>query len=96
MSERIKAFGKFRVVGNVDAQELEVWGNMTINGYLYELVHTTLTTDMQTSADAEHRKCKTLTLYGSLTLIGQNSGYMAEDAEKIWGSKIIREDDVDW
>lgn len=49
------------------------------------------------NADREvDRKCKKMILYGSLTLIGENSGYQVEGEEKIWGAIISREEDVDW
>jgi len=30
----MKGFGKLRILGNVDAQDVEVYGDTTINGFL--------------------------------------------------------------
>lgn len=35
-------------------------------------------------------------LYGSLTIVGPNSGYHVEEEEKIWGAIISREEDTSW
>lgn len=42
------------------------------------------------------RRCKKMTLYGTLTIIGENSGYQAEEEEKIWGAIISREEEARW
>ena len=36
------------------------------------------------------RKCKNLTAYGSVTLIGDDSYYEAEEGETVWGAKMVR------
>ncbi|KAH7354454.1 hypothetical protein B0T11DRAFT_342524 [Plectosphaerella cucumerina] len=74
-SEPVKGFGKLRTVGTCDAQDLEIYGNMVIDGYL---------------------KCRSLTLYGSLTLIGETSGYLVEGQEEVWGAKMLRDEEVQW
>jgi hypothetical protein len=33
--DKIKGFGKLRILGNADAQDIEVYGDTTINGFLY-------------------------------------------------------------
>lgn len=33
-SEQVKGFGKLRIVGTCDVQDLEIYGNMVIDGYL--------------------------------------------------------------
>jgi len=36
------------------------------------------------------RKCKNLTAYGSITTVGDESFYEVDEAEKVWGAKMIR------
>ena len=33
--DKIKGCGKLKVVGTLEGTELEIYGNLTINGYLY-------------------------------------------------------------
>jgi hypothetical protein len=44
----------------------------------------------------DHRKCKRLVVYGSLTLIGQTSTYHVEDSEEVAGAKLMRDQEADW
>jgi hypothetical protein len=47
-------------------------------------------------ADIWDRKCRNLTLYGSLTLIGETSEYLVEGQEEVWGAKMLRDEEVQW
>lgn len=42
-----------------------------------------------------YRKCKSLTVYGSLTTIGDHSGYQVDEPETIWGSRIAKTEDYE-
>jgi hypothetical protein len=33
--DKIKGYGKLKVVGSLEGTELEIYGNLSINGYLY-------------------------------------------------------------
>jgi hypothetical protein len=33
-SDKIKGYGKLRIVGTLDGDELEIYGNLSITGYL--------------------------------------------------------------
>lgn len=36
--EKVKIFGKLTIVGTFEClKEIEVWGNLTIHGYMYDL-----------------------------------------------------------
>jgi hypothetical protein len=47
-------------------------------------------------ADVDHRKCKKLLVFGSLTLIGSESSYTVEETEEVAGAKMQREQEADW
>jgi hypothetical protein len=39
---------------------------------------------------SRNRKCKTLVAYSSVTTVGDESSYEAEEGETIWGARMIR------
>ncbi len=38
----------------------------------------------------QHRKCKNLTAYGSVTTVGDESWYEVEETATVWGAKLVR------
>jgi hypothetical protein len=48
--------------------------------------------EIWTAADSnmQHRKCKTLTAYASLTTVGDESWYEAEQGETVHGAKLVQ------
>ncbi|KAJ0325899.1 hypothetical protein Brms1b_000113 [Colletotrichum noveboracense] len=98
--DKVKGFGKLRVTGTCEAKELEIYGNTTIIGFLQvtdaPFLFSWSTTVIVMLTVPRCRKCKKMTLYGTLTIIGDNSGYQAEEEEKIWGAIISREEEARW
>lgn len=47
-------------------------------------------------ANYMYRRCRRLVVYGSVTLIGSDSWYSAEEPEQIAGPVVRREHEADW
>lgn len=78
-------------MGTLEGTELEIYGNVTVNGYLY--VSPFLDNEATLTSC---RRCKRLVVYGSLTLIGPESSYTVDETEEVAGAVLMREQEADW
>lgn len=89
------------ITGTFEAQSaIEVWGAVTIDGYMSVHPFSSFLNNpleegeaRRARADKINRKCKSLTAYGSITTVGDQSWYEVEGEETVWGAKLIERDD---
>ncbi|TDZ24252.1 hypothetical protein Cob_v003035 [Colletotrichum orbiculare MAFF 240422] len=86
---KIKTYGNIAVNGHLSVKDnMQGFGKLKVTGtcevaeleiYGNTIIHGFL-------------KCQTMTLYGSLTLIGPESGYWVDGEEKVWGALLSRDE----
>ncbi|GKT44040.1 uncharacterized protein ColSpa_04221 [Colletotrichum spaethianum] len=88
--DKVEAYGAVEVNGNLVCEDkVKGFGKLRVTG-------TCEAKDLEIYGNTTINGFLKMTLYGSLTIVGPNSGYHAEEEEKIWGAIISREEDVGW
>ncbi|KAI8278081.1 hypothetical protein K4K60_006518, partial [Colletotrichum sp. SAR11_57] len=91
--DKVEAYGGIEVNGNLSCDDkVKGFGKLRVTG-------TCEAKELEIYGNTTiigFLKCKKMTLYGTLTIIGENSGYQAEEEEKIWGAIISREEEARW
>ena len=91
-NDKIKGCGKLRVVGTLEGTDVEIYGNVSITGYLYVFSYGPYLDVRLTKLS----KCRRLVVYGNLTLIGGDSSYYVEESEQVAGAVMVRDTEPDW
>ncbi|GJC86465.1 hypothetical protein ColLi_09303 [Colletotrichum liriopes] len=88
--DKVEAYGAVEVNGNLVCDDkVKGFGKLRVTG-------TCEAKDLEIYGNTTINGFLKMTLYGSLTIVGPNSGYHVEEEEKIWGAIISREEDVGW
>ncbi|KAL8331248.1 hypothetical protein RB593_001949 [Gaeumannomyces tritici] len=87
-NDRVKTMGSMRVTGDaLFRSKVEVYGTLEIVGN----VEIADTIEVWGAVSIHgHLKCRTLVAYSSVTTVGDESSYEAEEGETIWGARMIK------
>ncbi|SPJ81855.1 uncharacterized protein FTOL_09260 [Fusarium torulosum] len=107
--EKVDAYGALGLNGSIRC-EVKAYGNILVSGYTVandkmkgcgklKVLGTLEATELEIYGNVSitgYLKCRRLVVYGTLTLIGSESTYYAEESEQIGGAVMMREAEPDW
>lgn len=98
------------LINTLNSGRIKAYGNISVHGYLIandkikgsgklKVVGSLEGTDLEIYGNLSIEgtlRCRRLVVYGSVTLIGSDSWYSAEEPEQIAGPVVRREHEADW